>query len=430
MIDANKTSESQQMKAAPEASEPYTDANACLFAPPTVTILCFYYYPQAGGGADRLMQRVAESLAGAGWRMTVLTQAIKGLPRQESINGVLVRRTAVWRAPGMRFFSYMASALSAEALRRDAGRVIHLNQMYLHVPLALWLRRLRRERVIVRVACGGPHGDLARLRGLPFGLGRWVLRAARRADAIISLTDQITEELCEAGFRRERIVQIANGIDSARFAPALPEQRDELRRQLDLPQDCPIALFAGRLESQKAADVLLRAWKQVHAHQPEALLLLAGDGSLRTELESLSRSLGIQDAVRFLGQTDHMLALYQSADLFVLPSWSEGMSNALLEAMACGLMPVATAIPGTTEVVTHEREGLLVTAGSETELAAALERSISDEALRASLSATARQRILDHFTIEQVARRYAEVYQQVAAGVQLHGARDRKAGVA
>lgn len=430
MIDANKTTESQQMKAAPGASELSTKASARLPAPPRVTILCFYYYPQAGGGADRLMQRVAESLVGDGWRMTVLTQTIKGLPRQESINGVVVRRTAVWRAPGMRFLSYMASAFSSELFRRDAGQVIHLNQMYLHVPLALWLRRLRGGKVVVRVACGGPHGDLARLKGLPFGLGRWVLRAARRADAIISLTGQITEELCEAGFSRECLVQIANGIDSARFAPALPEQRDELRRQLGLPQDCPIALFAGRLESQKAADVLLRAWKQVHAHQPEALLLLAGDGSLRTELEALSRSLRIQDAVRFLGQTDHMLAWYQSADLFVLPSWSEGMSNALLEAMACGLMPAATAIPGTTEVVTHEREGLLVTPGSETELAAALERAISDEALRATLSAAARQRILDHFAIEEVVRHYAEVYQQAAAGVEVNSSRDRKAGIA
>ena len=130
MIDSNKTTESQQMGAAPGAPEPSINAGARLPAPPKVAILCFYYYPQAGGGADRLMQRVAESLAGAGWRMTVLTQTIKGLPRQESINGVVVRRTPVWRAPGMRFFSYMASALISEVFRRDAGQVIHLNQMF------------------------------------------------------------------------------------------------------------------------------------------------------------------------------------------------------------------------------------------------------------------------------------------------------------
>lgn len=383
---------------------------------PAITVLCFYYYPQAGGGADRLMQRVAELLASAGWRMTVLTQTIRGLPRQEMVNGVLVRRTTTLRAPGMRFFSYMASAFSSELFRRDVGRVIHLNQMYLHVPPALWLRRLRGVRVVVRVACGGPHGELARLRGLPLGLGRWVLRAARQADVIISLTDQITQELCAAGFQRERIDQIANGVDSARFAPALPDQRAKLRRQLELPPDRSVAFFAGRLESQKAVDVLLRAWKRVQSRQPEALLVLAGDGSLRAELEALSRSLEIQDAVRFLGQSDQVLALYQAADLFVLPSWSEGMSNALLEAMACGLAPVATAIPGNTDVLTHERDGLLVAPGDEAALASSLERLLAEDDLRASLATAARQTVLDRFTLEQTAQHYAHLYQHLAQG--------------
>jgi glycosyltransferase involved in cell wall biosynthesis len=392
---------------------------------PAVTMLCFYYYPQAGGGADRLMQRVAERLAGAGWPMTVLTQAIPGVPNREAVNGVQVRRLPILSLPGLRFFSYMASAFwqqlfqarlkrgGAAPVSRPAGvgQVLHLNQMYLHVLLAIWLRRLRGPRVVVRVACGGPHGELARLRGLPLGLGRWVLRAARRADAVISLTNQITEELCLAGFRRERIWQIANGVDAGRFAPADTDQRVDLRQQLEWPPDQPVVLFAGRLEAQKGADVLLRAWKTVQARQPQALLVLAGDGSQRAALEALSQELGIAASVRFLGQRDTMLPLYQAADLFVLPSWSEGMSNALLEAMACGLAPVATAIPGNTDVVTDESDGLLVTPGDAAHLATALARLLEDTALRARLAAAARQTILARFALEQTARQYAELYQ-------------------
>ncbi len=389
---------------------------------PAVTMLCFYYYPRAGGGADRLMQRVAELLAGSGWRMAVLTQTVPGTPREELVNGVRVRRLFLLPLPGLRFFSYMLAAFWHQLTRRDAGQVLHLNQLYLHVPVALWLRRLRGLRVVVRVACGGPHGEIARLNRLPLGIGRWVLRAARRADAIISLTDQITEELLGAGFARERIVLVPNGVDAARFAPISPQQRAALRKQLDLPLERPIVFFAGRFEAQKAVDVLLGAWQQVQTQHPEALLLLAGDGSLRGALEQLGRDLGITETVRFLGYTDQMLAYYQASDVFVLPSWSEGMSNALLEAMACGLAPVATAIPGNTDVVTHERDGLLVKAGDRHALAEALTRLLSDAELRQQIAAGARQTITGRFALEQTAAAYARLYQQLGEQLQAHSA--------
>jgi len=384
---------------------------------PPVTVFCYYYHPYGGGGADRAMQRVAEALARRGWRLSVVTKPLKGSPRREPINGVQVYRTTELPVPGLRFLSYMVAAFWYQLFSHAPDTVLHLNQLYLSMPLAIWLRRLRGMRVVVTLQCGGEHGDIARARRLPLGLGRWVLKAARKADALVSLSDQLTTELIDAGFARERIAQIPNGVDASLFAPVSPEQRAALRKQFALPADRPIVLFAARLETQKAVDVLLRAWKLVQARQPQALLVLAGDGSLRRQLETESRDLDLGESVRFLGWTEQVLALYQSTDLYVLPSWSEGMPNALLEAMACGLMPVATAIPGTIDVVTSERDGLLVKPGNEAELAAALERGIRDEPLRTSLAAAARQRILDHFTVEQTSQRYADLYQQVAAGV-------------
>ena len=419
----------QRAGEAAHALTPHAESGAGARTTPTVTVFCYYYYPYGGGGADRVIQRIAERLARQGWRLSVVTKPLKGSPRREEVHGVQVYRTRELPLPGLRFVSYMLAAFGHQLLKRDGGAVLHLNQLYLHMPLAIWLRRLRGSRVVVTLQCGGEYGDIARARRLPLGLGRLVLRAAGRADVCISISDQVTEELLEAGFARERIVQIPNAVDATRFAPVSPDQRVALRQQLDLPLDRPVVLFAARLEPQKAVDVLLRAWKTVHERQPRALLALAGDGSLRGQLEALSRDLDLGESARFLGWTEQVLALYQSSDVYVLPSWGEGMPNALLEAMACGLMPVATAIPGTTDVVTHEREGLLVPPGNVAELAAALERAISDELLCASLAAAARQRILDHFTIEQAVRQYAAVYQRVTANVRADEATDRKAGI-
>lgn len=394
----------------PEAAEPLKPAASSA---PAVTMFCWCYYPFPGGGADRVMQQVAEFLVRGGWRVSVLTKTFKNIPKRERVNGVDVQRVFTLEVPNIRFFSYLTSAFVRQLFRRSPGQVLHVNQFYLHVPLAIWLGRLRGMRVVVGVHGSGVAGDMQRLGRLPLGLGRWILRAGRRADAIISLTEQMTRELVAAGINPERVVQIPNGVDCERFAPVSPERRLALRAELNLPLDRPLVLFAGRFSPEKAIDVLLRAWKKLHARCPEALLALAGTGPLQAEMQALSHELGLDDAVRFLGWTDQMLPLYQAADLFALTSWSEGMSIALLEAMACGLPPVATEIPGNTDLVTQEQNGLLFTPGDEDGLAAALERGLQDAALRERLASAARETITSRFSVEQMNRRYRQLYQQV-----------------
>ena len=143
-------------------------------------------------------------------------------------------------------------------------------------------------------------------------------------------------------------------MDTIRFTPITLEERKVLRRQLSLP-DVPIAVFAGRLEQQKRVDHLVAAWPPVRAKIPDALLLIAGTGSQEKALQSLA-----SDGIQFLGSVKDMLPYLQSADLFVLPSAAEGLSNALLEALACGLPAIATCVGGNPEVVIPNETGLLV----------------------------------------------------------------------
>jgi glycosyltransferase involved in cell wall biosynthesis len=394
----------------PEDDEPLQPAAPSA---PAVTIFCWCYHPFPGGGADRVMQQVAEFLVRRGGRVSVLTKTFPGIPRHEMVNGVDVQRVRTFEIPRIRFFSYLTSAFARQLFRRRPGQVLHVNQFYLQVPLSIWVGRLRGMRVVIGVHGSGVVGDIQRLERLPLGLGRWILRVGRSADAMISLTDEMTQELLTAGMPPKRVVQIPNGVDCARFAPVASERRVALRAQCALPADRPLVLFVGRFAYQKAVDVLLRAWKKLHERCPEALLVLSGAGPLKAEMEALSHELGLDDAVRFLGWTDQMLPLYQTADLFVLSSWSEGMSIALLEAMACGLPPVVTAVPGNTDLVTQEHNGLLFPPGDEEALAAALERMLSDSALRARLAAAARETITSQYSVEQMNQRYVRLYQQV-----------------
>ncbi len=397
-----------------------------MLSAPAVTMLCWCYYPHAGGGADRVMQQVAEFLVRRGGQVTVLTKTFSDVPKKDAVNGVAVRRVFTLEIPRLRFFSYMTSAFFHQLFHRDPCQVLHVNQFYLFVPLAIWLRRRRGMRVVVEVHGSGLAGDVPRLDRLPLGLGRLVLRAGQQADAFISLTRQITEELAAVGIARERINQIPNGVDCARFTPTAPAQRAALRTQLSLPPDRPIVFFSGRLSAEKAVDVLLRAWQRARARCPEALLVVAGDGPLRAEMEALARELGLEESVRFLGWVEQVLPFYQAADVFVLSSWSEGMSIALLEAMACGLAPVVTAIPGNVDVVAHERNGLLVPAGDAEALAAALARPLNDADLRAQLAAAAIHTVRADFSLERMLQRYTDLYQRLAQSAPGRRPQDKK----
>jgi glycosyltransferase involved in cell wall biosynthesis len=210
----------------------------------------------------------------------------------------------------------------------------------------------------------------------------------------------------------EKFGVLTNSVDSRRYLPA--GCRSEVRRRLGLPHDRTVILSVGNLKPVKGHDVLLEALRRCPAEAAGITLVLVGgdylDGTLQ---EWANRHLPLHD-VRFVGEQADPLAWYQAADMFVLPSRWEGMSNALLEAMACGLPVIATAVGGSLDVVDHGHTGLLVTPDSPVELAEAIRRLMTDEAESAALAAAGRALVQNHFAAPVAAKRYAQRYTRLA----------------
>jgi glycosyltransferase involved in cell wall biosynthesis len=383
--------------------------------PPQVTIITHYYYPHPVGGAERQAQRIAETLAAQGWQMRVLTRHLKGTPKREMLNGVQVRRLWASEIPKTQFALLTLSFLY-HLLAAPRGQVVHLNQMYREILPALIARRFRRSPIVVRLASGGAYGDVARLLKIP--AGKLMLRLAHRADCIVSLSEQITQELLEQGFDGTRIVKIPNGVDIHHFVPASADERVRLRCELHLPPEGQVVIYTGRLHYKKGLDTLLRAWKEVCQDHPQAHLVLVGQGPEREKLEKLAASLDLGASLRFLGHKESVLPYLQASDVFVLPSFFEGLSNALLEAMACGLAVVTTNIGGTCEVVRPGIDGLLVEPGDAPALAASLSRVLGDATLAQQLGAEARRRVETHYAADAAIARYAAVYARLAGSPQ------------
>jgi glycosyltransferase involved in cell wall biosynthesis len=172
--------------------------------------------------------------------------------------------------------------------------------------------------------------------------------------------------------------------------------------------------LVGRLDHWgKGHKELFTAMARIRERHPVHALIVGG-GRRAAEMQQLAESLGLADAVHFLGPRRDVPDLLNAMDVFVLPSYSEGVSLALLEAMAAGLPVIATAVGGLPEVVTDGDNGLLIPPRDPDALAGALERLLADPAWARQLGAKARAHVREHFSLDRLGREINEIYKELA----------------
>jgi glycosyltransferase involved in cell wall biosynthesis len=236
----------------------------------------------------------------------------------------------------------------------------------------------------------------------------------RRMDAVVVVSDTLRDQLLQAGVQPPRLHVIANGIRADRVRAAAASARADVRAELGLASEDLALLALGRLSPEKGQDVLLEAFGRLtdaeHVH-----LLLAGDGAARTALERRAAAPALGGRVHLLGWVDEPWRLLGAADGFVLPSRSEGLPLALLEALAAGLPVVATRVGAVAEVLEDGRCGLLVKPGDPRALTEALQAFVTDPSLRARLAGAGRARIAGAYDVAQQTRALENLYRMVAA---------------
>lgn len=213
------------------------------------------------------------------------------------------------------------------------------------------------------------------------GTALQVLDAALGADGLLAVAQGLADDMAALGIPRDRITLHRTGLDRTVFRPL---DRAACRTQLDLPADAPVLATVGALIPRKGQIFAIEAL----AHLPGAILLLAGAGPDEAALRAAAETHGVGNRVRFLGPVPHgdLPAVLSAADVFVLPTASEGLANAWVEALACGTPVVTTPIPGARELLTDpawgrmaERDGVAIAEAVKGLLAA---RPARDEVLR------------------------------------------------
>lgn len=355
------------------------------------------------GGAELQLERLLPYLAARGVRSEIVTRAVAGQPSRESIAGATIHRTRLAGESPPASVVYVAGSMSRILRQRADIDVVHAHGALSPATIALGARYLGVPS-LVTVLGAGRRGDLARLVRKPGG--RWRLRMLTHRAWFIALSDAVRHELVSTGVRGERVFVVPNGVDLRTYRPATAGERATLRARLGIPPDSFVGTFVGRLHPIKSIDTLLLA----AADAPEVRLVLLGDGSERDRLSNLSQQLGLGDRVRFVGFTSRVPEFLRASDCFFLPSVGEGMSNALIEAMCCGLPCVASAAAGGVREMLGEGRGLALPAGSVNAWSEAMTRLARDPGLRARLGDAASRFTRTTLSLESVADKMVDVY--------------------
>ena len=401
MTPTPPSAESISTESIPVEPQPMASSAAALAGPPR-RVLLYCAAPKAdGGGVQAMVTRLADGLRAAGHDVALAWPDGDGTPRDWRL-----RLTA-----DVDFSGFEALRIAGRALA-DLARLVQRLQAFrpdvvnLHFPRGqtlyfVALRPLLRYRLVLSLHGSDvldPPPTMAAV--LPFFL--------RAADRVTVVSDALrTQVAAMADLSEEQLRLVRNGIDTAFWTP--PEERDAPAREEGR------IVAAGRCVPVKGYDVLLRALAQLAPHYGvDAHLSLLGDGEERAALEALARTLGVADRVTFCGQCDAetVRAHYRRGSVFALSSHSEGLPLALLEAMACGLAPVATDVGGVREVVAPGT-GRLVPPGDSDALAEALADLMTDAQAWQRVAGAARTRARD-FALDAATARFGRVIADAA----------------
>ncbi len=367
-------------------------------------------YPPIGGGAGNASANIARELVTLGQEVIVLTAHFGDLPRQTEQDGIQIVRI--------------------KALRRRLDRSSALEQIIFMLASSVYtLRGLSRWRPDVIIAffgvpsgaaawganifSGVPYfvslrgGDVPGFRPYDFAfyhkLVAPMLRLIWRRSSGLVANSAGLKELAQAFDSNVPISIIPNGVDLQRYYPS---ERDWHPVRM---------LFVGRLVYQKGVDILLAALEGLKSHPWE--LFLVGDGPERETLQSMVQEYDLTERVHFKCwlDGDALSEQLQQANLFVFPSRHEGMPNAVLEAMACGLPVIASRIAGNEELVRDGENGLLVPPENPDALRNALVELMENPALRQQMGTASRQRVEANYSWSQIASDYLALIKTVSS---------------
>lgn len=232
----------------------------------------------------------------------------------------------------------------------------------------------------------------------------------RAVDCVVAISAGVADSLAAAGVDRSCVTVVPSGVDCERFRPPSADERARARDKFEVSAGEIAIVAIGALEPRKGHRYLVEAIAALAQSGVALRCFIAGDGSIRADLDREIARLGSAGRVTMLGRIEDPRELLWASDIFAMPSLNEGLGVAALEAMACGLPAVVSAVGGLREVVEQDRSGILVDPARADEIGAAIARLAGSAELRTAMGAAARQRVEQNYSMTTMAERTLALY--------------------
>jgi glycosyltransferase involved in cell wall biosynthesis len=375
---------------------------------PSILLVLATYMPESFGGAEQQSRKLALALGRLGMRVNVLApRLLASTPKREQQGSVSFRRFRLRKAPNLGG-RHMASALAWAAKlfwwmfrHRREYEVIHVMHGRLHALPAVFAGAILGKPTLIKIGRGGhEHFDLDVISRKRI-LGPWYARAlVRHVDAYVANSLEIVEDLRRWNVALTRIHQIPNGVEIG-------------ADYTHIPSSVVRFVYLGRLDPEKAIDLMIRGFARL-PDKSRATLSIVGDGDCRNELEGLVDHLQLRECISFKGALQEVSMELMQSDVFVSTSLSEGMSNALLEAMSLGVMPLVSRVSGVSEIVEDHHSGFLFAPGDLDAFTSKLQEVLALPAeTRQAFAAVGRATVAERFGMDSVARRHIALYREL-----------------
>ena len=362
----------------------------------------------AAGGSERFLRNLITRLPGDRYRITVvqlsdyLSEDIHLAPvfARPNVTVRVLPVGAVYGPAGWRAWRTLR-----DLLRRERFDIVQSHHEKADLLNALLPHQTGSRRISNR-------------RDMGFKKSRKLKQAFRwlnhRFDAVVAPSLDILANLAgQESLDRRRTLWIPNGVDASAFRPATADERIRARRALGLDGNELVLGCVARMVPVKCHDDLVTAFAILNQQRPDARLLLIGNGPLRADIERQVAALGLEGAVLLLGDREDIDAVLPALDIAVLSSSSEGMSNALLEAMACGLPVIATAVGANPQLVRDGENGLLSPPCAPELLARSMIALAASPGRRQAMGIASRARVVAEHSLDRMVDAYDHMYQQL-----------------
>jgi len=387
------------------------------------------YYPEGFGGSHQCRSLIQDLNNSFFFYVLAASFNLPEDKKTKIIDGARVFRIKVWKNQVFNLFFAAPQYLWVFLRMAHRIQVVHCHGVSSKNYLVILLAKMFGKKVIQKFTSLGFDDPLTLQSNLDNRgvLGKVAKKILLRCDYFIGITPAFLEGMEKSFLNGKNFLEIPNGVNLEKFRPtANALEKEKIREKLGVSPETKVILFVGFFSREKGVRDLFFAWEKIRERISPSLLVLVGStdsqykeisSELLREIRETIQRQRLDSEVLFREKVDAIEEYYRMADLFILPSYREGLPNALLEAMACGTPVVVSRLPGVADVTVRDgKTGILFTPGNVTELSERILAVLTNPSLALSLGDGGRRYVEQHYDIREIAARYAALYRELGAG--------------